>query len=82
MASINIEEIQKILSAQGSKDALPNQVNGEGYFLEIRFDSSTRKTSGVADEEYKNKAITLDCDYGTVVILCDEEGQLKSIELS
>ncbi|WP_080892094.1 hypothetical protein [Pseudomonas syringae group genomosp. 3] len=82
MASIHIEEIQKILSAQGNKDALPKQYNGQGYYLEIRFDSSTRKASGVADEEYKNKAITLDCPYGTVVILCDEEGQLKSIELS
>lgn len=83
MASIHIEEIQKILSAQGNKDALPNQGNGEGYFLEIRFDNPARKASGVVvDDEYKNKVITLDCPYGNVVILCDEEGQLKSIELS
>lgn len=82
MASIHIEEIQKILSAQGNKDALPNQDNGEGYFLEVRFDSSTRRASGVVDDEYKDKVITLDCPYGTVVILCDGEGQLKSIELS
>lgn len=82
MASIHIEEIQKILSAQGSKDALPNQDNGEGYFLEIRFDSSTRKPSGIVDDEYKDRVITLDCPYGTVIILCDGEGQLKSIELS
>lgn len=82
MASIHIEEIQKILSAQGNKDALPNQDNGEGYFLEIRFDSSTRRASGVVDDEYKDKVITLDCPYGTVVILCDGKGQLKSIELS
>ncbi|WP_058392106.1 hypothetical protein [Pseudomonas syringae] len=82
MASIHIEEIQKILSVQGNEDALPKQDNGEGYFLEIRFDNSTRKASGVVDEDYKDKVITLDCPYGTVVILCDEEGQLKSIELS
>ncbi|WP_336355522.1 hypothetical protein [Pseudomonas granadensis] len=82
MASIHIEEIQKILSEQGNKDALPSQANGEGYFLEIKFDSSTRKASRVADEEYRDKVITLDCPYGTVVILCDEEGQLNSIELS
>jgi hypothetical protein len=82
VASIHIEEIQKILSAQGNKDALPKKDNGEGCFLEIRFDSSTRKTSGIADEEYKDKVITLDCPYGAVIILCDEEGQLKSIELS
>jgi len=82
VASVHIEEIQKILFAQGNKDSLPNQDNREGYFLEIRFDRSTRKASGIVDEEYKDKVITLDCPYGTVVILCDEEGQLKSIELS
>ncbi|MDU9393748.1 hypothetical protein [Pseudomonas sp. zfem002] len=82
MASIHIEEIQKILSEQGNKDALPNQANGEGYFLEIRFDSPTRRASGIVDDEYKDRVITLDCPYGTIVILCDGEGQLKSIELS
>ncbi|WP_083300067.1 hypothetical protein [Pseudomonas sp. HMSC08G10] len=82
MASIHIEEIQKILSAQGSRDALPHQDNGEGYFLEIKFDNAGRRPSGVVDEEYKNKVITLDCPYGMVTILCDEEGQLRSIELS
>lgn len=82
MASIHIEEIQKILFAQGNKDSLLDQDNGEGYFLDIRFDSSTRKASAIVDEEYNDKVITLDCPYGTVVILCDEEGQLKSIELS
>ncbi|QMV65400.1 hypothetical protein VUJ49_10215 [Pseudomonas berkeleyensis] len=82
MASIHIEEIQKILSAQGGCDALPHQDNGEGYFLEIRFDNADRKSSGVIDEEYKNKVITLDCPYGIVTILCDEEGQLRSLDLS
>ena len=82
MASIHIEEIQKILSAQGNKDALPNQASGEGYFLEIRFDSPTRKATGIIDDDYKDRVITLDYPYGTVVILCDGEGQLKSIELS
>ncbi|MGN2430099.1 hypothetical protein [Pseudomonas syringae] len=79
MASIHIEEIQKILSVQGNEDALPKQDNGEGYFLEIRFDNSTRKASGVVDEDYKDKVITSDCPYGTVVILCDEgEGQNRN----
>ncbi|QTO56475.1 hypothetical protein J8I88_18575 (plasmid) [Duffyella gerundensis] len=82
MASIHIEEIQKILFAQGNKDSLLDQDNGDGYFLDIRFDSSTRKASAIVDEEYNDKVITLDCPYGTVVILYDEEGQLKSIELS
>ncbi|AVD83396.1 hypothetical protein C4Q28_15075 [Pseudomonas sp. SWI6] len=82
MASTHIEEIQKILSEQGNKDALPNQANGEGYFLEIRFDSPTRKASGMVDNELKDRVITLDCPYGTVIILCDGKGQLKSIEFS
>lgn len=82
MASIHIKEIQKILSEQGNKDALPNQTNGEGYFLEIRFDNPACKASKIVDDEYRDRVITLDCPYGTVVILCDGEGQLKSIELS
>ena len=82
MASIHIEEIQRIVFSQGSKDALPHQDNGEGYFLEIRFDIASRISAGVVDEEYRNKVITLDCPYGMVTILCDEVGQLKSIELS
>lgn len=82
MVLIHIEGIQKILFAQNNKDSLLNQDNGEGCFLDIRFDSSTRKISGIVDEEYKDKVITLDCPYDTVVILCDEDGQLKSIELS
>jgi len=82
MASIHIEEIQRILAERGNKDALPDQDNGDGYFLEIRFDSSARGAPKIADEDNKNKVITLDCPYGTVVILCDEKGQLKSIDLS
>lgn len=82
MATIHIRDIQNILSAQGCKDALPHQDNGDGYFLEIKFDNPSRGSSGVVDDEFKDKVITLDCPYGTVTILCDEEGQLRSIELS
>lgn len=82
MASIHIEEIQRILSARGCRDALPHRDNEEGYFLEIRFDNADRKPSRVIDNEYGNKVITLDCPYGTVTIVCDEEGQLRSIDLS
>lgn len=82
MAVIHVKEIQKILAERGSGDALPHKGNGEGYFLEIRFDSSNRASPEVVDEEYKNKVITLDCPYGMVTILCDEQGQLKSLELS
>lgn len=82
MASIHIKEIQKILFEKGSVDALPNKNNNEGYFLEIKFDNPISKSSKAIDEEYKDKVITLDCPYGSVIILCDADGQLKSIELS
>jgi hypothetical protein len=82
VASIHIEEIQSILASRGEKDALPHQENGEGYFFEIRFDKPNRKPSGIVDDEYKDRVITVDCPYGTVTILFDEEGQLKSIDLS
>jgi hypothetical protein len=82
MASIHISEIQRILASQGNKDALPNSLHKEGYFLEIRFDGPDHNVKGHVDEEYKNRVISLDCIYGTVLILCDENGQLKSIEIS
>lgn len=82
MAVIHIEEIQKILAERGGEDALLHQNNGEGYFLEIRFDRDNDASTEVVDAEYRDKVITLDCPYGMVTILCDEQGQLKSIELS
>jgi hypothetical protein len=82
MASIHINEIQEYLSSRGSKDALPNVANHEGYFLEIRFDDPTKKPSNCIDDEYKNKVITTDCPYGTVTIIFDDEGQLRSLDLS
>lgn len=81
MASINIEEIQKILSERGCRDALPNQDAGEGYFLEINF-GKAENLSGIVDREYQNKVLSVDCPYGSVLIIFDEEGLLKSIELS
>lgn len=39
------------------------------------------KKSGVVDEDFKNEVITADCPYGSVTILFDNEGQLKSIEI-
>lgn len=81
MASIHINEIQSMLAKQGKKDALPHQVCSEGYFLEIRFDEPGKRLGSV-DGEYKNKVLSVDCPYGSVLILFDEEGLLKSIEIS
>ncbi len=81
MASIHIKELQKYLADKGFEDALPGQSSDEGYFLELRFDDPESKSSGVVDEEFKDKVITADCPYGTVTILFDSDGQLKSLEL-
>lgn len=81
MASIHIKELQEYLVNKGAEDAVPNYNDGDGYFLELRFDDSETESSGVVDEEYKDKVITVDSPYGSVTILFDSEGQLKSLEL-
>ncbi len=81
MASIHIKELQKYLAGKGFEDALPNHRNDKGYFLEIRFDGSSSVSSGVVDEEFKDKVITAECQHGTVTILFDNKGQLESLEL-
>ncbi|MFQ6293146.1 hypothetical protein [Yersinia enterocolitica] len=82
MAKIHIEEIQKYLASRGEKDVLPHVNNGEGYFLEIRFDDQTQSASHCIDEELKNKVITADCPYGMVTIIFGDDGQLVSLDLS
>lgn len=49
-------------------------------FLEIRFDKPGVR-SGVVDEELRNKVISADCPFGSVVIVFDDEGLLESIEV-
>ena len=73
MASITFPEIKKLLMARDPSD--------DGSFVEIRFDDSDRKNP-VVDEELKNKVVTADCSYGSVVILFDECGLLKAIEIT
>ena len=67
------------LASKGEKTPLPSQDGAEG-FLELKFNDPEGKKSGVVDEDFKNEVITADCPYGSVTILFDEEGQLKSIE--
>jgi hypothetical protein len=73
MASITFTEIKKLLMAQHPSDG--------GSLVEIRFDDAARKIS-LVDEELKNKVITADCPYGSVVILFDEYGLLRAIEVT
>lgn len=80
MASISIEEIQSILAARGCKDALPHQNDSEGFFLEINFEKKS-KPSDFTDDEYKNKVLSVDSDYGSILIIFNEFGFLKSIEI-
>lgn len=79
MASIHITEIQRLLLQQGQADAVPG--GDGGFFLEVRFDEPGRST-GVVDPEFQNKVLTADSFYGTVTIQFDDEGQLRSIDLS
>lgn len=82
MATIHIKEIQQILANRGEVDALPNKNNGEGFFLEIRFDAPSSERAKSVDEEYKNKIMTVDCPHGMVTMVFDEFGALKSLDLS
>jgi len=72
MAKTHITEIM---------DRLKSQNIEENFFLEIYFNNSKEKKSGIVDHEYQNAVITVDCPYGCVTISFDEEGQLKSIEI-
>ena len=81
MADIHITEIMNYLASKGEKDSLPSQDGAEGFFLELKFNDPEGKKSGVVDEDFKNEVITADCPYGSVTILFDEEGKLKSIEI-
>ena len=82
MATIHITELQQYLAEKGGKDALPNQENGEGYFFEIRFDNDKFVASNIIDQEYRNKIITVDCPYGNVTIVFDDNGSLQSLDIS
>ena len=81
MATIHVREIQELLAARGEPDALPHELGGKGYFLEIRFDNPG-EAAGVVDEAFRDRVLTADCPFGTVTIQFDSEGQLRSVDLS
>ena len=70
MASIHISELQKLLAAEGQRDAEPH--GPEGYFLEIRFDDPHSAYEGV-DPEFRDRVLTADCPYGMVTIQFDHQ---------
>ncbi|WP_135230593.1 hypothetical protein [Deinococcus fonticola] len=85
MASIHIREIFQELARRGAKDASPFDSKGEGFFVEIDFQDEQHTRIAMAahaiDSEYANKVLSVETGFGTALILFDEAGLLKSIEL-
>lgn len=81
MTSITLDEIKKMVIECRDKYSFQQQKNEDEYFIEIIFDKED-KLCGVVDEEYKNKVISVDCSYGSVLIIFNAEGFLHSIEIS
>ncbi|MBU2075617.1 MAG: hypothetical protein KKE65_05380 [Actinobacteria bacterium] len=77
MATVHIRDIMRWLAEAGQPDAQP--WSGE-FFLEIRFDEST--VSLPVDAEMAGKAIVADTAQGTVTIVFDDNGQLRSLDIS
>jgi hypothetical protein len=77
MATVHIRDIRRWLREQGQSDAEPWD---REFFLEIRFDEPGE--GGVADDEMRNKVITGESAYGTVTIMFDGEGLLRSLDIS
>ncbi len=77
MATVHIRDIQRWLRSAGATDAEPGTV---GMFLEIRFDEPGEEV--VADEDMRNKVITGESPQGSVTIVFDDSGLLRSIDIS
>lgn len=84
MATIHIKEIMSILKERGHEDAV--HFGTGGFFLELSFEDKSYTTVAVnreaIDQDYVNKALAVDSAFGNVLILFDEAGLLKSIEVS
>jgi hypothetical protein len=80
MATIHIRDIQALLASSGKEDARPDPK--QGFFLEIRFDDPDRKKPVVVDDQFKNRVINADSAYGNVIIQFDDQGLLRSIDVS
>ena len=78
MATVHISEIQRWLHGSGQEDALPGC---GGMFLEIRFDVDGAPPCAV-DEEFVDKVFTVESPGGSVTIIFDSAGQLRSLDIS
>jgi hypothetical protein len=77
MATVHIRDIQRWLVQSGQRDAAPGP---GGMFLEIRFDEPD--ANAVVDEEMRNRVITADSPQGSVTIVFDDIGRLRSLDIS
>jgi hypothetical protein len=78
MASVHISEIQQWLHSSGQTDALPGP---GGMFLEIRFDAESAPADAI-DEEFADRVLTAESPCGSVTIIFDSAGQLRSLDIS
>jgi hypothetical protein len=78
MASVHISEIQLWLHSIGQTDAIPGP---GGMFLEIRFDVAGAPADAI-DEEFADKVLTVEAQCGSVTIIFDSAGQLRSLDIS
>ena len=83
MASIHIRDLFQHLTKQGQSDASP--YTSTKFFLEIDFQDEQHTrialASDAVDGEYANKVLSVETAFGTALILCDEAGLLKRIEI-
>ncbi len=73
MATINIDALRTLLKERGQSDA--------DDFLEITFLRPDFPAS-ITDDEFQDRVLTVDCPYGTVTIVFDHSGQLRSLDVS
>jgi hypothetical protein len=76
VATIHIREIQQLLRGRANNTDDPSDNS-----IEIRFDEAT-ESSLVADEEMRNKVITGEAPQGSVVVVFDDLGFLRSLDIS
>lgn len=77
MATVHVREIMKWLTEAGHADAQPWS---REFFFEIRFDEAGEQE--VVDAEMAGRVITGETPQGTVTITFDDNGQLRSLDIS
>ncbi|MCF7645091.1 hypothetical protein KQ944_07545 [Bacillus subtilis] len=77
---ITIDEIQKILSARDKRSSTSSYDNDDGFF-EVCFEKNG-PINRFVDDGYKNAVLSVGTDYGSALILFNDFGYLKSIEIT